>query len=132
MGHQSIVHGYIETTPGKDEENAQALERFAFDEGWPLKAIFPPPRPGYAGSFIAFADGIKARREDWPEWRARFEELLRSLRGISAQVDFAESDHPESESYAYVFVAGAGGRGHWKRWRRRPDGSDIEETDLPG
>lgn len=134
MGHKTIVHGYIEIEPGSEAHNIRVIERFDFDEVWPLRRVFSNPVTGYRAGFVSFADGLKATPDDWPEWRQRFEQLLKGLSAISARVDFAEFESSACDGYAYVFsppdkennrVA------HWTRWRLGPNGEEIDETDLP-
>ncbi len=134
MGHQTIVHGYIEIEPGSEARNAQVIERFDFDEVRPLRRIFSTPVAGYRAGFVSFAEGFKATPDEWPEWRRRFEQLLKRLSAISARVDFAEFESSARDSYAYVFNPpdpGNNRAARWTRWRLGPNGEEIDETDLP-
>lgn len=134
MGHQTIVHGYIEIAPGSEAHNAQVIDCFDFDEVWPLRRVFSNPVTGYRAGFVSFADGLKATPDEWPEWRQRFEQLLKGLSAISARVDFAEFESSARDSYAYVFNQSGTGKdraAHWTRWRLGPNGEELEETDLP-
>ena len=107
----------------------------AFDETWPFRNVFSRPVPGYRGSFIAFADGIKAAPEDWPAWRDRFEALLAQLEALAARVNFAESESRQTACYVYARgrhdgAAASGEGSDWTRWRLNAAGREAEETLL--
>lgn len=134
MGHQTIVHGYIEMEPGSETHNTRVIDGFNFDEVWPLRRIFSTPVTGYRAGFVSFADGLKATPDEWPEWRRRFEQLLKKLSAISARVDFAAFESSDRDSYAYVFNRADGERNRaarWTRWRLGPNGEETDQTDLP-
>ncbi len=130
MGTRTMVSGYIFADSGDDAHNRRAIETYGYDEVFPLRAVFSAPRPGYLGSVIAFADAIKADRDDWAEWRTAFEGLLGRLRWREAELRLAEAEAPAAECYGYVVIERTATKARAVRFELAPGGEELSETEL--
>jgi hypothetical protein len=105
MGHECVVYGYIYGTPWKPEEyrklqelNCEVLDSLPESDEWPFltRSMFSVPgwraqEGTYQGQIIHFGASLKELEYDWPQWLAKFENLLSKLFWNSAIV------HLESE-----------------------------------
>lgn len=130
MGTRTIVNGYVFSQSDDDAYNREVLETFPFDAVYPLRAVFSAPRPGYGGSIVAFADAIKAGRDDWQEWRSAFEGLLGRLRWREAQASLAESEAPAAARYAYVLIERTPIGTRVARFEGTTDNGESNEVEL--
>jgi hypothetical protein len=130
MGTRTMVNGYIVADSEDDAHNRLVVETYDYNEVYPLRAVFSLPKPGYGGSVIAFADAIKADRDDWPEWRVAFEDLLGRLRWREAEVCLAEAEASASERYGYVLIERTASKAEAVRFELSPGGEVLNETEL--
>lgn len=59
MGHQTIIFGYMELDPSKEEFNYSVIKNYQFDKVYPFTNIFSKPRAGYQASMVSFAGSYK-------------------------------------------------------------------------
>ena len=90
----------------------------------------PRRRPAYRGSIIAFADAIKADRDDWREWRSAFESFLGRLRWREAQLALAETEAPATALYSYVLIERGAAGARAARFELASGTEELSETEL--
>ena len=79
---------------------------------------------------IAFADAIKADRDDWAAWRTAFEAFLRRLKWREAEFCLEEAESPAAKRYAYVLIERTATKVKAVRFELSPGGEVLRETEL--
>ena len=103
MGFQTLVYGYILTFPARDDKTRVLLRSISFDAVYPFPNLFHGPYPGYQWSTISFAGSFKDLDEELNLWQSRFEQLLMTIQGFSAQVDIV-SEKGGRKSIEYMRI----------------------------
>ena len=103
MGFQTVVFGYIQTFPARDNETRVLLRRIYFDPVYPFPNLFHGPYPGYQWSTISFAGSFKDFDEELSVWLSRFENLLVTIQAFTAEVAIV-SEKGRKDSIEYVRI----------------------------
>ncbi len=112
MSNETILYGYIEVPflPGDDVERAielnwEAINNLPVEGEWPwlIKGMFSlaPDRVGYKGRLFHFAAAMKGVDEVWEEWLEKFENLLRKMFWIVAEIKL-NTEYCGDHTYSWV------------------------------
>lgn len=101
MGHLMIVYGYIKPDKRQTEHNLVILEKFPFDENWPLPNIFHFAQAGVHPPIISFALPYYSSDPDWVEWMPSFEKLLGHLYAEEAVVHWDSEIRNDAPTFHY-------------------------------